>query len=186
MAFLECPRRSAHRVAIKRRPSQTYGTTRRSQGVSAWVGRLERGRRLGGVRLRTWRDLVAAVYDSAEIAEMIRATKVRDLLTMASRPGIPEGLFNVLASSIASDPERTPAERGAARRALRTERRLESERVAIERERVRAEFARLPAAPPSPVVYEGLELNPFVDALSGALAEKPQDDAVTGPTERQT
>lgn len=116
------------------------------------------GHRLATVKLRskvlTWRDLLAVVYEPAEIEEMIRAGKMRDLLFMASRPGMPEGLFTSLAVSIASDPQRTPAERNAARRALRTATGLrDAERDDMERERMKKEFARLPARPEDVLLF---------------------------------
>ena len=57
--------------------------------------------------------------------------------------------------------------------------------MAIERERARADFARLPAAPPSVVVDEEPEFNPFLDPLSGPHAELAPDEVVTLPAERQ-
>jgi hypothetical protein len=114
---------------------------------------------------RDWRDLVRAIYDPADIEELIRAADVSNLLAMASQPGMPSEPFHVLATTIAADESRSDRERTAARRALRSQVRDEEQaRRAVEKARAKAEFDALPMAPPLPTLDEvDDQLNPFVD-----------------------
>lgn len=112
---------------------------------------------------RNWRDLVLAIYDPAEVEALVRARGVRDLLKMASQPGMPSEPFHTLANEIASDTNRSDKERLAARQALRIHAAQdEQERAAIERARIKAEFDALPVAPSSdsPEDFD----NPFLAA----------------------
>jgi hypothetical protein len=114
---------------------------------------------------RDWKDLVRAIYEPAEIEALLKAGNVRNLLAMASLPGMPQEPFETIATEIAADPTRSDRERVAARQALRSRAgREEQEQRDAEKARVRAEFDALPFAP-APASSDAVDVtfNPFVD-----------------------